>query len=334
MKQRDAHYEFIRTSAMVLVVLAHALANTTASTAADKACYDVLVTIAFLCNGLFFMLSGRFALAAPCSNWEECRRFYLKRLVGLGVPILVYMLIRTVYDAGWTFPVRTIARNYTLNVLGHYEEIEFWFLYQLSGMLLIAPVIGKFFQQAGARELKLVLALGLGYLTLRLYMPELGLPFDWGYYLSADLFAFLLGGCLEKLVSTQRQKRTMYLLGAASFVLTLIQKRIGFAPGVHSSAPTYIFMICAAFLGLKNLYRSGPLADRVFNWIGRYSISVYMIHVIVLNGLKKVIPVNAYVPRVLALTLLTVAVSLAVGFVIDNTVVKPVQKLLYRKWKI
>lgn len=330
MKQRNARYEFIRTIAMVMVIGAHAQANIPTDTLNGKVLYHTVVTLVFLCNGLFFMLSGKFALACVCETWEDYKKYYLKKLIGLGVPILVYMLIRTFYEAGWTFPVITVTKRYIFNVLGDLASTEFWFLYSLFGMLLAAPVLGKFFQRAGSKELWLIFGLGFAHNALRIYASALGLPFEWHFVLSGDLFYFLLGFGLERLITSRKQENVIYLLGAVSLAVTTVQKCIGPFSGAHLGAPAYTFLLCAAFLGLKRLYRPGKVANRVVIWLGKYSMSVYMVHVIVLNGLVERIRLDNYWAQIAVLMLLTTVISLAVGFVIDNLIVHPIQRGLFK----
>lgn len=329
MKQRNAQYEFIRTVSMLLVIGVHTLANLQAETAGEIWCSRVLATVFFLCNGLFFMLSGRFALAAVCQTWEDYKNYYLKKLVGLGVPILVYMLVRTFYDFGWNFPVRTLTKQYIRNVVGGYFQIDYWFLYNLAGYLVMAPLLGGFFQRAGKKELLLVLLLGVASSACETHIPG----WSWSGPLAGMLY-FILGYGLERLVTTPREERMVYIIGALSFAAAIFQKWLGYMPGVHGGAPLYVCMLSAAYLGMKRLYRPGRIQDRIFIWIGRYSFGVYMLHSMILNKLAKRLPIPGYLPKVAVVMLLTAAVSLAIGFLLDNGIVRPIQRLVMKFCKM
>lgn len=331
MKQRNAQYEFIRTVAMIQVVLLHTLNNLPQNNEAETFCFQFLTTGLLVCNGLFFMLSGKFALETRCDSWDDCRRYYLKKLVNLGLPVLLYMLLRTMYDMQWSFTAKALVKQYIINVSDQYMYGEYWFLYFLAGMLLMAPVMGRFFREADEKTLLLVLLLGYGFNILKTYAPVKELSWNWQYPLSGWPLFFPLGLCLERLVTTRKRERIVYILSAASFVTTLVQRRLDWAPSYMDLAPTYACIVCGAFLGLKKIYRSGKWMDKVIIWMGKYSMPVYMLHYVLLHTLLKYISIPNYLAQAAVVGTLTVALSLVLGFAINSILVFPIQKFLLKR---
>lgn len=327
-KQRDAHYEFIRIISMLFVIGVHSLANITIQTDSDQLCNHILTTFFFLSNGLFFMLSGKFALNSVCETVKDYRSYYLKKLVSLGVPILVFLLLRTLYDLGGRVSFRYLARQYLENVLCNYQSGEYWFLYDLFGMLLIAPFLGKIVQRIQKSELMIFLGIGFFFNALKTYIPAMGFEFSWSYPLGGWMFYFLLGYCLEDLVADKKAKQLIYGLGIASFGLTIVQKYVGFAPGVHDMAPTYAFMVSAAFLGLKSMYRSGRYVDKIVIWISKQSMSVYLIHMVVMYTILNKIALDHYLAHAAALIFSTAIIAILLGTLISRVAVLPLQKIL------
>ena len=122
----------------------------------------------------------------------------------------------------------------------------------------------------------------------------------------------------------------MLILGLGCYVLTVLQQHMGFTPGIHDLAPAYVFMCAAAFLGLRAIYRPGPVRDKWILAVGKHSLTVYLCHGMILSQVSTRLPEMAFLPR-LALTMaVTTAVSLAAAFVVGSLVLFPLQRLVQK----
>lgn len=333
MSKRDTRYELIRTVSMLFVISAHVLSSIPRQTPAQELTGHVLTTLFCLCNGLFFMLSGKFSLNARCESLEDYLRWYAKRLNTIGIPALFFMLLRTMHNSGW-WPAYLrspeLWQDYLHNILSGFRSCDYWFLYPLTGLLAAAPFLSKLLQRLNTRELLLLLGIGMGFNALSVYLPALGLPFAGEYPLGGWFVLFLLGYSLERIVTTPRAEWAVLTAGGVCFLVSVAQQHIGFAPGVNDLAPTYVFTCSAAFLGLKKLWRSGPRRDRLILAVGRHSLSVYLCHAMILSGLETQIPAEGLMTALLLRVLATALLSLVAAFVLDRTLFALLQLPLRR----
>lgn len=337
MAKRDVRYEFIRVIAMILVIGVHSLSLISRNTPSQVLAGHMFSTLFFLCNGLFFMLSGKFSLNARCETPAQYLLWYSKRLCTIGIPVLVFMLLRTMSNSGW-WPgyLRSpeLWQDYVHNILSGFQGSDYWFLYPLTGLLAAAPFLSRLVQNLSRKELLFLLGVGVCINGLNTYLPALGLPFSLAFPLGDWFVMFLLGFALERVVTTRRAENWVMLLGSACFVLTIFQLWKGFAPGVHDLAPTYVPMCAGAFLALKRLYRSGERRDRLFLAAGKHSLTVYLCHSMLLTWLDGYLPRAGFLLPLLLRILSTLLVALAAAFILDHTILAwlqlPLQKLLGR----
>ena len=133
---------------MLLVLATHSFSTVSPNYPKESLGGMILSTVVLWCNGLFFMISGKFALSACCRTGADYRKYYLKRLGSIGIPVLLGMLLRSMYNVGGWWPEYFLSadflKEYIQNVLYRFSSCEYWFLYELVGFLLAAPFLGKF----------------------------------------------------------------------------------------------------------------------------------------------------------------------------------------------
>ena len=334
MHKRDVRYEFIRVISMVLVIAIHSFASVSPTYAEESLAGMVLSRFLFLSNGLFFMISGKFALQICCRTGEDYRKYYLKRFGSLGIPILVCMLFRSMFNIGGWWPEYFLSveflKEYLQNVLSGFASSEYWFLYKLVGFLLVAPFVGKLFQQATKAELLWFVGLGMLWNALKTYLPAADVSFSWEYPLGGCFVLFVLGYVTERIVETRREENILMILGCISFAGGILLQRIGWGAGGNDLAPTYAISVAAMFTALKRLYRPGGKLDAVVIKLGAMTMSVYLLHMIVLYSIMRYIPQWPFYPRGAALVLVTLGITLVFGYVVEKTVLSGL-KWLY--WK-
>ena len=71
MGKRNARYEFIRVVSMMSAVIVHASANIIGNSLVDTLPGQLFATVLYFCNGLFFMISGKFALSSSFRTMED-----------------------------------------------------------------------------------------------------------------------------------------------------------------------------------------------------------------------------------------------------------------------
>ena len=333
MRKRDATYEFIRVMAMLFAVSVHACSNAAGNYLVDTLPGQFVGTLLYLCNGLFFMISGKFALSVCCRTMEDYKKYYLKRLGSIGIPVMVCMLFRSMFNIGWWpeyFLSRDFLKEYIQNVLHNFASCEYWFLYRVVGFLAVAPFLGKMLQQMTKKELLLLAGIGIAYNGLITYLPALDYSFAWSFPMGDWLVCFILGYALERIVETEKEEQRLLVLGGFTYCLCMLLKRVGWTAGIHDMAPTYAILCCACFAAMKRLYRPGKIQDTVMVWLGSLTMPVYLMHMMVLYTILPYIPQWSAVPRWIALVAVTLVLTLLISYVLDRTVFA-VLLWLYRK---
>lgn len=329
MGKRDARYEFIRVISMLLVLATHSLATVSPDYPVLSLGGRVVSTMLVWCNGLFFMISGKFALSVCCQSSEDYRKYYLKRIGSIGIPVLVGMLLRSMYNIGSWWPEYFLSvdflKEYLQNVLYHFASCEYWFLYKLVGFLAAAPFLGKFLQQASRKELVWFAGVCFAWNSLTVCVSAMGLTTAWDYPFAGWLVLFALGYSLERMAPTEKEENRLMIWGGISFAVTILLKCMGLTAGLDDLAPTYAVSVCAVFVALKRIYRPGKILDAVVIKIGSLTLPVYLLHMMVLYTVLPYIPQWPFLPRALTLLLATAGLSLVLSYVLDRIVLSRLQ---------
>lgn len=212
---RDNRYEIVRVVAMLFVIAVHVIGNLPTDTEGRIFCYYVLTLVFYTCNGLFFFLSGKFALGKECNSKKEYLRWYYKKVVNLLLPCLFYMFLRQVYMSQEPVCSTMFWREFFGNILYGYSGTEYWFLYTLVGNLLLAPFLSKAFAGASNYELYLFLFIGFMYNALITYLPYWGYSFAWSYPWGGVVFIFLHGLLLRK--GSRYKKKRAYCIAVRNY---------------------------------------------------------------------------------------------------------------------
>ncbi|MBD5458796.1 MAG: acyltransferase [Lachnospiraceae bacterium] len=334
--KRKIEYEKIRVCAMLFMVLFHCRGSLGGfiDTAGERYLNDGLTLLFITCNSLFFMLSGKFALASKCETVSDYRQYYGKKLTNIVVPALVYMFLRSLLEYGGRFWEISFWKTYVRNVCYDYAGTEYWFLYTVLGLLLLAPLLNKMAAHLKKGEMWLLIGFGLVFHAIRTYAPYVNLSFSWQYIFGGWAFYFMLGFFLEKVIDTPEKENLVIATGGMCFLISMIQKQFGFISNIHNLAPTFTMISCAVFFLLKrNYFRKGVFLQRIIMKIGRYSFAVYLIHNPIRDFLFDHIPhvsETAYLPNLFELAVCTLAVSFLLAFICENTVVRAVQWVVGR----
>ena len=149
------------------------------------------------------------------------------------------------------------------------------------------------------------------------------------------LIYFVLGYTLKRLYQNSRYFPFL-AAGFAGFALTMIQKFFtpGFTPGIHDLAPTMIAMASAVFLFFERYGRvSFPGFTNACGVISKHSCGIYLIHYLVLGQFSAAIIEKTwirhfYIPKIICLTAMTFFISLVIAWLLDETVMKLLKRIL------
>lgn len=329
-KNRSLQYEFVRCAALFLMICVHS--NQRYDTGQGSPTWKVqksLQIVFLLCNGIFYIMSGKFALNAGFDTDEDIKNYYKKKVSGLIVPIFLFMLIQTIYDC--YAQQAPIFPTYFTNVWSTYSGTHDWFLYTLVGNLLFAPFLGRALQSMGDKPFCILIGITAAFNTLTTIGTNKGLLFAWGFPISGWSLYFALGYGIERVVNTDKKRGISYIISAGallvSFYLVIHQKWVS---KISDLSPVYLLAVSGAYLFLTQIYtRShGRVLDGFVRFIGKYSFAAYMVHMMVLRTIIPYFPGRyRYWPLI---AVVTYFLSILCGFVAQFLLVRPVTAGLNR----
>ena len=336
-----APVDLIRTVAIILVIMVHAAIEPhPIVTVMDQAevfrwftvnTYDAFADVSV---PLFVMLSG--ALLLQPSKVEPIRVFLKKRALRLGLPFVFWGAAYFL----WRFFVNhepLTASSVIQGILtGPYYH--FWFIYMLTGLYLVTPVLRVVTVNADRRILRyflIVTFFGTGVVPL--------LVLTSGFTIELKLFAitgwigyFVLGYFL---FTTRVRSLLLYLLYLTGFVGTVVGTYVATTiVGGHTglffldylSSATVILMSGSLFALLLKvspdfLETRFPLGSKLLHFVGCSTLAIYLLHVMVLESLQRgyfgfQISVNTMNPivEVPLITAVTFFISVGLVFVLKR----------------
>ena len=275
------------------------------------------------------MISGKFALASR----QTYASYYYKKFVTIGVPMLIFFFIRTLYIA-WHSSFDNLFLSYFLNVIGLFGDTEYWFLYVLIGNLLVAPILRETFGRFTKRECRLFLGLGLGFNFCTTVFAILSINFEYTYIFGGWTMYFYLSCCVEPLLENKRGVHLLWICTGICLLITVIFKYQGITVYVHDISPVFtIFTLgmYSIFLTIGRM-RFSSKAEKMFIFLSKHSFSVYLIHMMVLETVIEYSPSvtgGGSIVRHILVTLGSLVVSVGLSATLDKFLIKPIcRKLL------
>ncbi len=320
-------YDVVRVVAMIFVVAVHALMVVDVSSFYGKLYYESAMVAFISANALFFLMSGKFNIRTR-KNDADVKLYYLRRFRGFLLPIFVFFLVRTMYEAfpfecGLVQFVQDYAKN-TIGVLGH---TEYWFVFTLFGFLVVAPFLGKMLDRLNGFECGVFVGIGLVYNFIVVAASNLGVDFSWGYLFSGFALTFCMGAVVERLVNTKRRFAMLVFAGLACFVADVAIRMIGYPEGSLDISPLYTVYAVALYVVILRLSRSAkPI--KAISFMAKHSFGVYLTHMMVLYTIAGYFHASGALGSAIAhfcLTVTAFVLSLLAAVVIDCIAVRPLQ---------
>lgn len=352
-QKRFANWDLLRTISMVAVIVVHTGPYLAVVHGINVG--NIASRAAILCDPIFFVLSGFFAIRPLKSTYVR----YLERKVStIVLPLLVYSVILYVYTSwGAEISFHGYVR-YFADVLS-----PWWFIPSLIPFLMAAPFLYWFFENIDDELFKLIakvfcavtiwalfsmtlswllgvsghetLELAVNGILIRL-IPVSFPPFT-GYFAY-----FCLGYFFRRflLPASEKKKNLIIASGISFWILDLV---LSYA-GATLADPSYpwFFATCAVMLIFSRIKIENPVVQRILEWTGRRSYSIYLLQytTIAVSAsfmYSTVLGVDATslsgAPRILCWMILVAGawlLALAIASIVDTTVVKFAQSLFSR----
>lgn len=352
MSMKKTSYNLLRLLAMFLVVATHMKlvfwTPEKAGSVLGAAISAALGNWLLCCNGLFFMLSGRFILEKYNGS---ALSFYQGRILKIGVPAFFAAAFQFFYLYRSLKP--SVLLEFLRQLLGADIIGYLWFLFPLFGFYLAVPFLSKLFHVLGQKEKKLLLFIGLLYFALeniyQLCKIE-QLPNAWPFY--GWLYYCVLGYLLDQTDSDFEKGKGKgaawsWLIPCGAFfaILSGIEavKFPGRNPALNSFAPSMLFLTAAVYLAVTRggnfLFPDTMCTKRprpvqaLINRAARASFFLYLLHGFVQNILMLLIPEQARAGFWMwaGMSLLCFFLSLFFGMLAEACLYRPYLRFLSKR---
>lgn len=332
--QRFFAHDFARVIAMVFVIGVHARSVFVEPTGIGAIVVAIISSIVFTCNPIFFMLSGRFNIRKQKTR-ASFVRWYIRKTRNLLIPILIYFLIRTLYEVysgtySSALGLTSIVRAFAYNVSFGFASTEYWFIYSLISVLLVAPLFAKMIDTMTDYECKALVLISLGFNLVQTIMMNAGFSFGWSYVFKDYAFYFLLGAVLPRLVVSERQKLFVKAFALFGVLATALFSSLGFASRAFDTSPVFTLASVGVYYVLLDIGNAIG-SCRVVTFVARHSLGVYLVHMVFLQQIVSVLeslwgPNSDFLIYGSAVVL-SVLFSIGFALLVDNILVKPAQLL-------
>jgi peptidoglycan/LPS O-acetylase OafA/YrhL len=336
-KKRDLSYEFIRVVAMLAIIFTHNIGPYLGNGTGGSTIIEPLLTVGV---AVFFILSGKFAFKLNLEDKSLYKKYYWKKVIGLIIPMLVYMAIKNwhvmVYNKHLSVDLISYIKHFGTSLVYEFNFMEYWFLFILVALLIAVPFTARMMQNMRDNDKKAFLIVTTIMAALTTFIPIVfKVDFMVNYYFIGYVFFFHAGFIIEDIFKTKKSRRWLYLAGLLSFVATVFMLRIRYIIGYKSFSVLYLYFPLATFIALKQLGSKIPKKfEKIILFLGKHSLSIYMIHMMFLFTINdfNIFPIN-YMGWMLSSVAVTI-VSLIAGVIIDSTIVKWLQKLTIKIFRL
>jgi surface polysaccharide O-acyltransferase-like enzyme len=292
METRIREADFIKGVAMLGVILIHVTATIMEKVPANEG--GIFLAINQICRfsvPVFFMLSGLFLFYRYYGSEFSLAQFLRKRARFIIVPYLIWSLIYMTYSWFFHQPVPHTPKDFAVKLLTGQAYYHLYFVCVMVQFYLILPVLFWGFRRFGGLTM-VALSLMLYAITVTV-MPVWSAYRDNAISLFPNwLFYFCLGGWMGQRVDRLRQmidrlpKAGVSLIFGSMVILTLTESFFYKSYGFNNFTVT-LYSIASLFIWLQ---LGGRWKSSWITVLGRYSYGVYLVHPIILDLLKQVVP--------------------------------------------
>lgn len=329
MKARIDYFEGLRVVACLMVITIHVFGfiagHYAPMSTSTKVLDAIIVSFSRAGVSLFFMISG--ALMIKNDKNESISYVFKHRFLRLVKLIIIastlYFIGSMLYDHRQFNSLREIINGYTNNEFTH----AMWFLYMLAGLYLCIPLLVALKNKSEKYLVYLVVLVFFNVYVRELFAYLFNIEFIIEIPMAtAFLGVFILGYLLNK---WELDKRTINVLTVLWVVSLLIMIVVTYAKSVEQNKlddglwENYnlltFFMSSGLFVFAKNSLRFKNFSrNPIVQQLACLTLSVYIIHVFVLNCLLKLVFAwdisKMHTKHFVALWVLTTIISFALAF--------------------
>lgn len=332
--ERDIAADTVRVIAMFFVIFVH-VSMAGYPMVLNNVCSALYLT----CNGLFFMLSGKFNLRFIGNTAKDYGRYYLKKLITIGFPFVFFSGVITLYTKH-TYGLGIVVKSFVKGMFDGTVSGHLWFMFPLIGMLISVPFLSKMIATLNKSERKILIFVALLWEGIRAFLAKDICRTEFcysGWFLDSWPIYFVLGYVIDSVVETDKGKKRLILAGGICYIFTVIQKTFipEYSFNIFDRSPIYIITTAGMYELISRLGRKikGVFCS-VIAFLAKHSFSVYFIHFSFISAVEKHYTLNlgAFGNRTVKIMLVIVC-SVFCATVIDTILINPVINFLKKKIK-
>lgn len=238
----------------------------------------------------FIMISGCLLLNPKHEvNILKIKKYILKMLCILMIFGLTFSFIENIFDLGISNIGNLIYRSFS-NLLQEKTWAHMWYIYMLSGLYMITPILRKFIKHADVSTVRFTLEM---LFIVSVMIPTINAIFNLSitvFYLfdAVYIFTYLIGYYV--VYTDIIQEKTIFIAGIIGIIghlmLCLVDK----------SCHNNVFIIFETIFIVK-LFSMGKIKlkrNKLIQVISKYSLGIYLVHTFYINLLYKVLKIYPF----------------------------------------
>lgn len=323
---RTIYLDHLRVTATLAVVILHVSAQNWYTTDVDTfewQVFNFFSSVVRWAVPVFVMISGTLFLSREIPQRKMLSKYVLRMVTSFIVWSTVYVIF---CEGGITGIIQ-----------GHYHM---WFILMIAGLYTCIPFIRPIAENED--KLKYYFALAFLFAFALPWVSTLSNDFgnallikginavmetvgkiDLHFVLGYTSY-FVLGYYLDKIALSEKQRRIIYLLGAAGFVLTVVLDSVVALKNQQPCGNYYgnfavniLMESIAVFTWFKYRKYDKTSLNTVMAKLSKYSFGAYLVHALILEQLADKLGLNTLSFNAIGAVLLIAAIVFVVSFVIS-----------------
>lgn len=339
-KERALNYDFMRVLMSLFVICIHTSLPSYISD--HKLLNNSIIVFLLQCNGIFYMISGKFNLSKSFECKKDYTSYYVNRFISIIVPYGIISCLLVLLNV--------IISKQPCNLNGYiYQCIEaffstnannhLWFVTILIGILVSTPFLSKMLAAMKDDELKVLFGVGIAWNAIAIYLiMDLGLSFNIsGWFLWGWIFVFFLGYFCDRIINDNNVK-IVYCSGIIGFIISVLGRTYlkNFQYSTDLSVAFILFTMSCYLLLQRHITTNNKIVKiafcpQIITYMAKYSFSAYMVHFFIINNItNKFITSNEGIIQYILFVLITFIISYIASILMSHILIRPIQKILLR----
>lgn len=327
---RVYYLDILRIMAVIAVILLHASSQNISlylPSTIEWNIFSFFKKISSFGVPLFCCISG--SLFLNKNKYIDIKRLYSHNILKI---IVAYICWSSFY-ALTSYEVKNVSEFILLLINGHFHM---WFLVMIVGFYIIVPILREITKNEIIEKYFLFVSFAFTFVfPFLLKISKFNYLFGL-LYNNASFFItlgytsyFVLGDFLNNTNLDRTKRIIIYILGIASLFVSMLYTYYTYDSSdvlaINGSLPLYqLFETIAVFVFVKYYFKNRILSvqrEKLLQKISKATFGIYLVHVFVMDTLRKVgistITFNAF-PSLLLVTLLTTVISLVISLLLNR----------------